>query len=90
MENNLSEEKKAIRIQFQNILNELINNKIASTGTEILSAEQPMILLFDELMHKIDRLQKENISLKQENDFLKMMYSGTDEFKRIERFANGK
>ena len=39
----------------------------------------------DIVLNLIDRLQKENKSLKQENDFLKQLYSGTEEFKSIER-----
>lgn len=55
----MSEEEIAIRMQFQNILNNLVKNKIAPTGTAILAAEQPMILLFEDLMYKIKKQQKE-------------------------------
>lgn len=75
------EEKEAIRMQFQNILNNLVNNKIAPTGTAILAAEQPMILLFEELMYKIEKQQKELEPIKKLNIPVETLVS---EFNRLE------
>lgn len=52
-------EEEIIRNQFASILNNLVNNKIAPTGTAILSAQQPMILLFEKLIYKINRQDTE-------------------------------
>lgn len=77
----MNEEEKAIRMQFQNILNKLVNNKIAPTGTAILAAEQPMILLFEELMYKIRKQQKELEPIKKLNIPVETLVS---EFNRLE------
>lgn len=53
-------EEDLIRFQFQNILDNLVSSKIRPTSTAIISARQPMVLLFEELMNKIEKLQKEN------------------------------
>lgn len=58
-------EEEIIRIEFQNILDKLIESKIRPTATAIISARQPMVNLFEELMYKIDKLQKENTELKE-------------------------
>ena len=59
------EEKEAIRIQFQNALETLINSKLRPTATAIISAEMPITVLFEELVNTIDELQKENAELKE-------------------------
>lgn len=57
-------EEEIIRIEFQNILDKLVSSKIRPTATEIISARQPMVQLFEELMYKLDKLQRENQELK--------------------------
>lgn len=64
-------EEEIIRNQFTSILNNLVNNKIAPTGTAILSAQQPMILLFEKLIYKINKQDTEINKLKQVNEQLK-------------------
>lgn len=44
----------------------------------------------DGLLDLYNKEKKENNSLEQENQFLKMIYRETDEFKAIERMAGGK
>lgn len=41
------------------------------------------------LLNLVDKQQEEIKKLKQENTFLKTIYSRTDEFKAIEKFAEG-
>lgn len=41
------------------------------------------------LINIIKRWQDQIKSLKDENDFLRFMYKGTEEYKAIERYANG-
>lgn len=57
-------EEEIIRVKFQNVLDKLVSSKIRPTATAIISARQPMVLLFEELMYKLDKLQKENEELK--------------------------
>ena len=90
------EEEKAIRTQFQNILNGLINNKIAPTGTAILNAEQPMILLFEELIYKIEKQQKEIEYLNQQIPTDKIFYYSERDYisknkirEKIKEVSNG-
>ena len=61
-------EEDLIRLQFQNILGELVGSKIQPTATAIISARQPMVQLVEELMYKLNKLQKENEELKEENE----------------------
>lgn len=58
--------EELIRRQFQNILDKLVGSKIQPTATAIISAEQPMIMLFEELMCEINKLQKESEKLKKQ------------------------
>lgn len=60
-------EEEIIRIEFQNVLDKLVSSKIRPTATEIISARQPMVQLFEEVMFKLDKLQKENKKLKKES-----------------------
>ena len=64
-------EEEIIRIKFQNVLDKLVSSKIRPTATAIISARQPMVLLFEELMYKLDKLQKENEELKEELQYYK-------------------
>lgn len=53
------EEKKAIEKQFERNLELLVREKFPLTATAIVSAEQPMILLFKELIHRIEKREYE-------------------------------
>lgn len=58
------EENKLIRAEFQRMLDKLIDSKIRPTATEIISVEQPLISLFEEVMYKLEKQQKEIKELK--------------------------
>lgn len=71
------EENKAIRAEFQNILDKLIDSKIRPTGTAIIAVEQPMVLLFERVMYKLERQQEEIEELKQSNkNNIQVAYGG--------------
>ena len=53
------EEKEIIEMQFERNLDLLIRQKFPLTATAIVSAEQPMILLFKELIHRIEKREYE-------------------------------
>lgn len=53
------EENKLIRAEFRRMLDKLIDSKIRPTATEIISVEQPLICLFEEVMYKLEKQQKE-------------------------------
>jgi hypothetical protein len=72
------EENKLIRAEFQRMLDKLIDSKIRPTATEIISVEQPLISLFEEVMYKLEKQQKEIERLKYDRDFL---YGVIDELK---------
>lgn len=67
-------EEDIIRIEFQNILDKLVSSKIKPTATAIISARQPMVQLFEELIYKINKLQKENTELENELSKLQCDY----------------
>ena len=48
------------------------------------------VKIINGILDLYNKEKEKNKSLEQENSFLKMMYRGTDEFKNIERYANGK
>lgn len=52
-------EKEIIEMQFERNLDLLIKQKFPLTATAIVSAEQPMILLFKELIHRIEKREYE-------------------------------
>lgn len=52
-------EKEIIEMQFERNLDLLIRQKFPLTATAIVSAEQPMILLFKELIHRIEKREYE-------------------------------
>lgn len=41
------------------------------------------------LINIIEKYKEQNKSLKDENDFLRFMYKGTEEYKAVERYASG-
>lgn len=53
------QEKEAIEMQFERNLDLLIKQKIPLTATAIVSAEQPMIFLFKELIYRIEKREYE-------------------------------
>ena len=53
------QEKEAIEKQFERNLELLVREKFPLTATAIVSAEQPMILLFKELIHRIEKREYE-------------------------------
>lgn len=53
------QEKEAIEMQFKRNLDLLIKQKFPLTATAIVSVEQPMILLFKELIHRIEKREYE-------------------------------
>ena len=63
----MSEENKLIRAEFRRMLDKLIDSKIRPTATEIISVEQPLICLFEEVMYKLENQQKEIEELKEKN-----------------------
>lgn len=52
-------EKEAIERQFERNLDLLVRKKFPLTATAIVAAEQPMILLFKELIHRIEKREFE-------------------------------
>ena len=63
-------EKEIIEMQFERNLDLLIKQKFPLTATAIVSAEQPMILLFKELIHRIEKREYE---LKIKNKIIDLM-----------------
>lgn len=53
------QEKEAIEKQFERSLELLVRGKFPLTATAIVCAEQPMILLFKELIHRIEKRESE-------------------------------
>ncbi|MBR3163566.1 MAG: hypothetical protein IKF17_05665 [Clostridia bacterium] len=53
------EEKETIEKQFERNLELLVRGKFPLTATAIVAAEQPMILLFKELIHRIEKREYE-------------------------------
>ena len=53
------QEKEAIEKQFERNLELLVREKFPLTATAIVSAEQPIILLFKELIHRIEKREYE-------------------------------
>lgn len=58
------EEKEKIEQEFQYALDEILSLVKGETAIAIVHKEQSMILLFEKLLLKIDKLQKENEFLK--------------------------
>ena len=70
------------------ILKVLINNKdVFYYEDDFNNRIRPLV---GKLLDLYSREKEKNKSLEQENQFLKIMYRGTDEFKRIEKMAGGK
>lgn len=63
------EEKEAIEKEFQYALDRILSLVKDETATAIVHRGQSMILLFEKLLLKIDRLQKENKELKKDLEF---------------------
>lgn len=65
------EEKEAIEQEFQYALDEILSLVKYETATAIVCKERSMILLFKKLLLKIDKQQKENTRLEEENKELR-------------------
>lgn len=86
-------EKEIIEMQFERNLDLLIRQKFPLTATAIVSAEQPMILLFKELIHRIEKREYElKIKDKIINLMAEEMVNGVYKFRSkkqvIEYFTN--
>ena len=95
------EEKEAIEIQFERNLELLVRQKFPLTATAIVNAEQPMILLFEELIHRIEiqdnrlkfyeKQDKEIQKLrKKNNDLLIKLRNRIKQVNKLAKYSNYK